>query len=857
MHRIIFGRHLYNQIVMPLVVASLVVGVVATIVAVYFLSNLTDTWVDQVAENSVTSLQERFEQRGDALMQSAQATAQDLRLRDSLARGDLTRARELMVQMNQALKYNNMMLLNEDGTIIVSTGLAGVLPGQTISTGLGDTFDEISAGHPALLDLDDRMTITAVEPIPAGGSEYRVALSTVVDDEYLTHIVGSVGGAMCVYDHDLQLQASALTLPADARPEEASSLEQALDGHDAGILEALEQARYKEAGTGTLRLGDVRYRVRAARMHLATDPQEENFGYAVSVVNQAVSDQAGRTTTNLITMWSIFAVLALAGLGGWVARRVSDPLIELTSGARRIADGDFTTKIDIKGANEISDLADTFNQMTDSLRERSDSLTKKVLELATLYEMSRALGSTLDMEVLLDSVLDSALRIFDLDAGYVTLRDRDTGRLELKAWRAVGAAQPDEEALRNSMSEWVIREGRPLIFNPSADGGQPEHIDQLTGALAALCVPLVSAEGALGAIIVGSHDPGFRFTSDDVRLLSTIANHVTIAIGNIELFTSLQEAYLATVRSLAAAVDAKDPYTRGHSDRVAQFAALLAERAGLSHEQRTALEMAAYLHDIGKIGIKEEILLKPGRLTDAEMGQMRHHPLIGANILKPVGFPWPITPVVRHHHERWDGGGYPAGLKGEEIPLLARILTVADAYEAMVSDRPYRLGRTREEGVEELRRCAGSQFDPRLTEMFIEVLESHQTEELVQPEPLEEAQRDEVRAIFVAICEGMMTSFRRLGGPRLAANVEREINAAFADAQYGIEVSAGHVSVRIDGELAPDDELRVLRSALRLVDETMGRMSGHTLVDHFYADAVAALSDRMRRLVDSLQLYLN
>jgi len=311
------------------------------------------------------------------------------------------------------------------------------------------------------------------------------------------------------------------------------------------------------------------------------------------------------------------------------------------------------------------------------------------------------------------------------------------------------------------------------------------------------------------------------------------------------------------VRSLAAAVDAKDPFTRGHSDRVAQYSTTIAQAMGLSHDQRTALEMAAYLHDIGKIGVKEEILLKPGRLTEVEMSQMRHHPLIGANILKPVGFPWPITPVVRHHHERWDGDGYPAGLKGEEIPLLARILTVADAYEAMIADRPYRRGRTIGDAIEELERCAGSHFDAKIVEVFVEIIKRDELHaESSEPAHDDDLQPEEARAIFVALCDGMFSSFRRLGGPRLATNVEQELNAYFTEVDLPFKVANGRVSAaseRASKEVSVDQ----MRLALRRIDATMGRMSGHTLVDHFYADALGGLSERMRRIATRLEFYIS
>ncbi|TLM99044.1 MAG: HD domain-containing protein [Actinobacteria bacterium] len=406
------------------------------------------------------------------------------------------------------------------------------------------------------------------------------------------------------------------------------------------------------------------------------------------------------------------------------------------------------------------------------------------------------------------------------------------------------------------MSEWVVREGRPLIFNPDAAGSEASQVDTVTGAKAALCVPLVSAEGTIGSIAIGSSRPDYRFNSDDVRLLSTIANHVTIAIGNIELFSSLQEAYLATVRSLAAAVDAKDSYTRGHSDRVAQYSTLIAEKMGLSHDQRIALEMAAYLHDIGKIGVKEEILLKPGRLDDDEMAQMRHHPLIGANILKPVAFPWAITPVVRHHHESFDGTGYPAGLKGEEIPLLARILTVADSYEAMTADRPYRKGRSADEAIAELRRCSGAQFDPRVVDVFSGIVEDIEAEGVFAASSIaDDIAPEEARAIFSAIVDGVFVSFRRLGGPRLAANVEHEVDVYLDEAALPFRIVRGRISFTTDAPAELGEEVEQMRDALRQVDTIMSRVSGGTLVDHFYDDAFAALSGRMRDAARRLGFY--
>lgn len=847
--RSIFGAHLYNQIVYPLLAASVIVGIVATIVAVYFLEDLTDRWVSEIARTSTESMVYRYRGYAEQFVRDARMVVS---VSDSLAEaeGASTGAFLQSVTMHgDSLDYDAVVVLDEAQCVVAATGNTTAAIGAKLFP--DERTEDTARAHACFDTIKQRPVLTALVPMeaPGGGARYTLVLSRFVDDAMLRTFAVSDGTAVCLYASDYK--PLGLVVGGGFDKITNASIAAALRRPEGAVSRALHGAGPYESGSATARISGSSYQVWAQRLQLPGSISPDSFGYIVSVVGQGVSEQAGRTTRNLIAMWSLVAVVALVGLGGWIARRVSDPLVQLASGARRLADGDFDTKVEVTGNNEVAELAETFNEMTDSLRERSESLTKKVLELATLYEMSRALGSTLDMNELLGSVLESALRIFDLDLGYVMLRDKDSGAPDLRAIRGTSAS-PADGAVRSSMSEWVVREGRPLIFNPDSGSGEGQ-VDTVTGAKAALCVPLISPEGTIGSITIGSSRSDYRFSSDDVRLLSTIANHVTIAVGNIELFTSLQEAYLATVRSLAAAVDAKDSYTRGHSERVAQYATLMATHMGLGHDQRIALEMAAYLHDIGKIGVKENILLKPGRLDDDEMAQMRHHPLIGANILKPVAFPWAITPVVRHHHECYDGSGYPAGLKGEEIPLLARILTVADSYEAMTADRPYRAGRSAQEAVEELKRCCGSQFDPRVVAVFEEVVAGLEEEGGVLPSAVsDEAAPEEARAIFAAIVDGVFHSFRRLGGPRLAANVETEADKYFDAEEMPFRVHRGRLTFTTDSPKTIDEELVLMRTALRRIDAIMGHVSGSTLVEHFYNDALDTMSGRMRQMARTL-----
>jgi len=303
------------------------------------------------------------------------------------------------------------------------------------------------------------------------------------------------------------------------------------------------------------------------------------------------------------------------------------------------------------------------------------------------------------------------------------------------------------------------------------------------------------------------------------------------------------------VRSLAAAVDAKDPYTKGHSDRVAQYATKIAQHMTFSRDQQLALEIAAYLHDIGKIGIKEHILSKPGILSEGEMAEMRHHPLIGANILKPVGFPWSVAPIVRHHHERWDGTGYPAGLRGDEIPFLARVLSVADAFEAMTADRPYRAARTYEDAIQELERCAGTHFDPDIVTSFVEMIELGRIDS-GHVSGIDEIGPEEASATFIVLAEGLVSSFSRLAGPRMATRAETEINAAFVLSNLPFRINKGRLSIQETrgSSFANED----YRSALSVIDEIMERMSGPSLLEQYHSEAALAMSNRMASVAEQM-----
>ena len=189
-----------------------------------------------------------------------------------------------------------------------------------------------------------------------------------------------------------------------------------------------------------------------------------------------------------------------------------------------------------------------------------------------------------------------------------------------------------------------------------------------------------------------------------------------------DTYEKLEKAYLDSIETLRYTVEAKDPYTRGHSDRVAEYSVLIGEKLGLSEEDLRTLRIGGLFHDIGKIGIPDSILLKESKLSDDEYSQIKNHPTIGAHISQNATIFQDILPIVKHHHERYDGNGYPSRLKGEEIPYFARIAAVADTFDAMTSKRTYRNAIPLEEVKEEIKRCEGTQFDPSIAETFLEIL---------------------------------------------------------------------------------------------------------------------------------------
>ncbi len=358
-------------------------------------------------------------------------------------------------------------------------------------------------------------------------------------------------------------------------------------------------------------------------------------------------------------------------------------------------------------------------------RQREKRLAAQQAPTMPLLELNRILSRSTDLAATLGEILSLIRSTFRPDHVHVELLN-GWGRPDLLA-AAGGACDRIESAIVKRSAEEI----KALALSP-----EPWWLDEPGDSVAAerlsqghcVTVPIASSEEVIGALQIGRDIQAPRYTEQDALLLHLFGAQIALAVlhGDAQrrlhkTFSELQELSMSAAETLAEALGTFDEYTRGHSRRVASHARRLAEALGLSEHECDVIEIAGLLHDIGKLGVGETTLRKNGQLTAAERDRVNLHPVQGARILAGLEALAEVVPIVRHHHERYDGGGYPDGLRGEEIPFGARLLGVVDAYDSMTTDRPYRKALTVHEARQRLLQGAGAQFDPALVEAWIKV----------------------------------------------------------------------------------------------------------------------------------------
>lgn len=394
------------------------------------------------------------------------------------------------------------------------------------------------------------------------------------------------------------------------------------------------------------------------------------------------------------------------------AQRGTVPL----SAGDRVRFGQVEYRVDDAGApSAVLDLGQTFTRVPVAPIESVDSAA-----LAGLLATSRELMAFSDLPTLLDRVLDRLQPIVQPDRSAILLFDAATGELTPRAVRPAGAYKSVSEFASSTLVREAIRSREIVEARDAALDARLQDAMSIAraGVRSALCVPLLGRSGPIGALYADRLVAAATFTPAQVQVASAFAAHAAAAIETAALYDDRERHFRATLESLARALESRDRYTAGHSERVTAYTLILARAVGVPDAELETIRRAGMLHDVGKVGVPDRVLLKPGPLDPDERTMMEAHVTLGYDMLQPLPFLTHELPIIRGHHERWDGTGYPDGCAGEAIHGHARLMAVGDSYDAMTSARPYRNALPAEEAARRVRKACGTQFDPRAVEAF-------------------------------------------------------------------------------------------------------------------------------------------
>ena len=451
------------------------------------------------------------------------------------------------------------------------------------------------------------------------------------------------------------------------------------------------------------------------------------IGGANKLVDRDIVGRGESGDSHEALLWLlILGVAGVAALIGWAlaSRRAAagDEIRTDRDEARREA------KQAQEEAAEQNDRVERLEQDNESdraelerMRRSRDQQRSYGRELATkLNELHRSEGALGGREDVRSLVLRVAIGLLNAEKGLLLSHNDDDGdgNLDVVAYEGFDS-DPEDSALVQRFGgevmerDKIVRVGREEM--PAENAGPADgEIENL------VAIPIYIADEFSGVVLCAN---GEALEHDD-EVLVALGDHAGAILDNSRLHGELRGSYLATVKMLADAIEVKDPFLRGHSDEVSGLVRAMARRLEMSDDRREQLIFGSLLHDIGKLGVSERILLKPGPLTDEEFSAVKLHPRIGYRLVSQLPLLQAVAPAILHHHERYDGDGYPSGLAGERIPLEARVIAIIDAFSAMISERPYQAAVPVAAALEELERCAGTHFDPRLVEIFVEEVRS-------------------------------------------------------------------------------------------------------------------------------------
>jgi len=364
-----------------------------------------------------------------------------------------------------------------------------------------------------------------------------------------------------------------------------------------------------------------------------------------------------------------------------------------------------------------------------NIKKAKSAYEKKVGQLSTLMALSTILNSTLEQKEVRKRAIEAATRLTESEVGSLLLIDEEKNELFFEV--ALGEKGEKVKEIRLRMGEgiagWVAKTGEPVIIDDvQNDPRFFKDADKKSSFVTRnmMCVPVKSEGKAIGVLQSINKLKGGKFTKDDLEGFISLADQVAIAIEKSRLYQELRDTFFCAAEALADAIEKRDPYTGGHTKRVLQYSVTIGKYLDLKESELERLRLAAVLHDIGKIGIEDSILRKKDKLSPDEYEMVKKHPVWGAEIMGHIKQLKDVIPGMRYHHERMDGNGYPDHLHDNEIPIIAKIISVADTFDAITTERPYQESLSVNVAFKELRGSAGTQFDSRVVEAFLKAYEA-------------------------------------------------------------------------------------------------------------------------------------
>ncbi|PKN53485.1 MAG: hypothetical protein CVU55_02360 [Deltaproteobacteria bacterium HGW-Deltaproteobacteria-13] len=415
-------------------------------------------------------------------------------------------------------------------------------------------------------------------------------------------------------------------------------------------------------------------------------------------------------------------------LGKLFARRIVRPIETLSAVAQKRADGDLTSEFHTDRDDEIGVLASSLNIMTQRIDSHVKEIERRMNTMETMNKIDKAVLSSISRADLLDRVMGLVSSLYNSSSITLSLYNEEKKGFDLLtrysgASKGVFSEKPfipaghiGKEALESLQKVFQFMPRRE-------ERSYREIFEKLVGGKTGvgLNVPVYMSDRYLGSMIL-SRDQENPFSDEETESVVMLADQVGIALQSIRSFEEKEQLLLGILLALTRSIDAKSKWTAGHSERVAAFSEKIALRLNMDEDAVRTVTFSAILHDIGKIAVSETILDKPGKLTDDEFALIKEHPRTGARIIADIPSYDRILPGILYHHEHWNGNGYPDGLKGEDIPLSSRIITIADVWDAITADRPYRKGFQRMEAIDFMKKNCGVLFDASITEIFLEII---------------------------------------------------------------------------------------------------------------------------------------